>query len=248
MATVKNNSIDGIDPNRSLGDLVVERPARARLFERLQLDYCCGGQESLAEACTRVGIQLETVRVALQTLDEVEAEASGDELVDWRTAETQRLCEHIVDAHHQQLRRTLPRIGELVDTVIRVHGSYDPSLENVGAVFGRIRTAFEPHLDTEEAELFPAILAAERGSQRVAEEILHEHEQEHAEVGAALVELRDLCHGYDRETAHCSTHRMLLDALEELEADTHRHVHEENNILFPRARAGWSAAEATVAG
>ncbi len=45
-----------------------------------------------------------------------------------------------------------------------------------------------------------------------------------------------MCDDYDRQAALCNTHRALLDALEAFEQDLHRHVHEENNILLPRAR------------
>lgn len=38
--------------DRSLGDLVAERPARARVFERLGIDYCCHGHRSLLDAST----------------------------------------------------------------------------------------------------------------------------------------------------------------------------------------------------
>ena len=66
--------------------------------------------------------------------------------------------------------------------------------------------------------------------------MLEEHESEHAALGHALGALRILCGDYDRQAALCNTHRALLDALEAFEQDLHRHVHEENNILLPRAR------------
>ena len=219
-----------------IGELVAERPARARLFERLHIDYCCGGQQTLAEACTKTGAQLDTVQAALQALGESDAQADDGELTDWRAVETAQLCEHIVHVHHDCLRRTLPRIDGLVDTVVRVHGAQDSTLADVQHTFDRIRSALEPHLTSEETELFPAIIAAEQGGPPVAEDILAGHEYEHSQVGAALVDLRGLCHDYDRGRAYCNTHRALLDALEDLERDLHQHVHEENNVLFLRAR------------
>lgn len=49
--------------------------------------------------------------------------------------------------------------------------------------------------------------------------------------------MRELTGGYDPEQAFCTTHRVLLGSLQELEADLHQHIHEENNILFPRLQA-----------
>lgn len=234
--SVHNTFPSPADGHRTLGELVAERPGRARLFEHLHIDYCCGGQRTLAEACGRSGLQVETVLAALSALDEVGAGMGERELTDWRAVDTEALCQHIVSVHHERLRSSLPRIDALIGTVVRVHGAQDPALEEVSRAFATIRSALEPHLGTEETELFPAILAAEHGGAAVAEELLAEHEHEHEQVGTALTEMRALCHGYDRRRARCNTHRSLLDALEELELDIHRHVHEENNVLFMRAR------------
>lgn len=243
MASVKTMraSVE-VDPERRLGELVAERPSRARLFERLHLDYCCGGQQTLAEACAKQGMELGSVRAAIATLDEAASEPDGGELTDWRSVPIEELCGHIVSTHHEALRRAFPRIDTLMATVVRVHGGADRSLQEVAREYERIRSALEPHLGSEETELFPAIVAAAHGGAPVPASVLTEHEQEHADVGATLARLRVLCHDYERRRAHCNTPRALLDALEDLELDLHRHVHEENNILFARAREAHTAA------
>lgn len=219
----------------SLGALVAERPARAQLFEELRLDYCCGGRQSLAEACAKRGLDPGAVWKAMQALDA--AETSQDiEDTDWRAVGIGELCAHIVAVHHDGLREAFPRIGSLLATVVRVHGDRDAGLHDVQRVFNEIRADLEPHLASEEGELFPACLAWEQHGIPVDERAIAEHEQEHAAIGDALAALRALCHDYDRAIAHCNTHRALLDALEAFEQDLHRHVHEENNILLVRVR------------
>ena len=146
------------------------------------------------------------------------------------------LCAHIVTVHHDGLRKAFPRLERLFGIVVRVHGSSDPRLGDAQRLFGEIRSGLEPHLASEEDELFPACIASEQAGTPVEEHLLSEHESEHAELGRALAALRTMCDGYDREAARCNTHRALLDALEAFEQDLHRHVHEENNILLPRAR------------
>ncbi len=219
----------------SLGALVAEQPARARLFERLRLDYCCGGRQSLAEACLKGGLDLDDVQAALRALDTTET-SHDIESTDWRTVGLGKLCEHIVAVHHDGLREAFPRIGGLLETVVRVHGVGDPQLHDVQRVFNEIRADLEPHLASEEGELFPACIAWEQHGTPVDERVIAAHEKEHAAVGDALAGLRVLCHDYDRAAAHCATHRALLDALEAFEQDLHRHVHEENNILLLRVR------------
>lgn len=227
------------DSRRAIGELVTERPERARLFEQLRIDYCCGGQRTLSEACASAGLQLDTVQAALIALDEISTEPDA-EAADWQTAGTEELCAHIVAVHHEFLRSSLPKLESLIDTVVRVHGAEDPALAELPRVFRTIRSALEPHLASEENQLFPAIVAAANGGPPVAEDVLSGHEYEHGQVGSALAEVRALCHDFDRGRARCNTHRALLDTLAEFELDTHQHVHEENNILFVRARtAGW---------
>lgn len=148
-----------IDPTATLGALVAEQPARASLFERLRLDYCCGGSQTLAEACTRRGLDSDTVRTVLAALDYEAAERQGYEDVDWRGASVEELCAHIVAVHHDGLREALPRIAALLSTVVRVHGREHPELGGLQQAFDGIRAQLEPHLESEEDALFPACIA-----------------------------------------------------------------------------------------
>ena len=225
-----------IDRGSSLGELVAERPARAGLFERLRLDYCCGGRQTLAEACAKRGIELDEVCAALHALDASAIESTSIESADWRAVAAAELCAHIVTVHHGGLREAFPRLERLLSTVVRVHGGSEPQVGDAQRRFSQIRGELEPHLASEESELFPACIAYEDNGTPVDQRVLEEHESEHAILGDALAALRALCHDYDRQTARCNTHRALLDGLEAFERDLHRHVHEENNILLPRAR------------
>jgi regulator of cell morphogenesis and NO signaling len=226
----------GIDPRTTLGELVAERPARAELFECWGLDYCCGGRQTLRDACAKRGLDLASVHAALAALEAGERASANLEGVDWREAPIAELCAHIVTVHHDGLREAFPRIQRLFATVVRVHGASEPRLRDAQRIFGEIQTELEPHLASEETELFPACVAWAQNGTPVDPGILGEHEDEHAAVGAALAPLRILCQDFDRATALCRTHGALLDALEAFEQDLHRHVHEENNVLFARVR------------
>ena len=228
-----------IDSGARLGELVAERPSRAQLFEQLRLDYCCGGRQTLTAACTKHGLELDEVLAALRALDERDPRSAGIESRDWREAGTTELSEHIVTVHHDGLRDSLPRIDRLLATVVRVHGDRAPRLRDAQRRFGEIRSELEPHLTTEESELFPACIASDRTGTPVAELLLEHHEAEHAALGHALTPSGPCVATTTADTALCTTHRALLDALEAFEQDLHQHVHEENNILL---RAGTTAA------
>lgn len=218
-----------IDTSATVAELVVERPSRARLLEKLGLDYCCGGRRSLAEACAEAGLDAATVAAMLEAMDETPAEPATD----WSAAPLGALVDHILSVHHERLRAELPRISTLVEKCVRAHGDEHPELHNVREVFERMREELERHMSVEETAFFPAVLALEAGEQAPLE--LGGLEAEHEATGAALARLRELSGGFRPEGALCNTHRAALDALAALELDLHEHIHEENNILFPRA-------------
>lgn len=227
-----------IDPTASLGQLVAEWPTRAETFERLRLDYCCTGGQTLAQACERRGLDPETVCRMLEALESSSlAERQHFERNDWRHVSIAELCDHIITVHHDTLRAELPRIDELLTTVVRVHGAQHHELPDLLRLYRSLRRELESHIETEERVVFPACRAAEAEGVAIDTDVLAVHEQEHTETGDALVALRELADDYDPRVALCGTHRRLLDALRRLELDLHQHIHEENNILFPRARA-----------
>lgn len=243
---------DAIENSTSLGTLVAERPRRIKLFEHLRLDYCCGGSRSLEEACRRRGLDPDTVRELIEATEQDElVDVDPAEERDWRQASVGELCDHIVSAHHERLREEMPRIAELAATVVRVHGEGRPELELTERAFAALRSELEPHLAEEERSLFPACRGLERegagpGGFKLA--AIERHRSEHAEVGSRLAALRELAGGYGDAQALCSTHSALLAALRDFEADLHRHVHEENNLLFPRVCELAAGAPTTAAG
>jgi len=218
-----------IDPSRTVAELVLERPSRARVFERLGLDYCCGGKRSLAEACAGRGIDPAAAVAALAAA----ADAEAPESTDWSSAPLGALCDHIVEAHHARLREELPRLSGLLEKVVRAHGTGRPELTELRQTFEAMRAELETHMADGEERVFPAC----RAGTPVGPRELAALEHEHAATGAALARLRELTGGHDLDRALCNTHRAALDGLRELELDLHLHIHEENNVLFPRALA-----------
>jgi regulator of cell morphogenesis and NO signaling len=217
-----------------VAELVLEEPSRARVFEQLGIDYCCGGRKPLATACADHGLDLDAVLGALDASREPDAED-----VDWRERPLEELCGHIVDRHHAYLREELPSLRELVVKVARAHGAAHPELHEVQAVFAAAADELQQHMVKEETILFPVCVALERGVDSPfpagsVEGPIDVMEHEHDAVAAALARLRKLTDGYEPPTGACTSYRAMLGRLATLEKDTHRHVHEENNILVPR--------------
>jgi regulator of cell morphogenesis and NO signaling len=219
----------GVDLDLPLAELVLAKPSAARVLQRLGLDYCCGGGRSVREACGERGLDPDTVAVLLEhDVDPVALEAR-----DWLSAPLPELCAHIVEEHHRRLRWELPRLSELAERAASVHGEARPQLHALRDELERLRAELEEHIAEEERELFPVLAAG--GSLDPAQ--LDHLRSEHDGTGARLRRLRELAGGYATDEALCATHRTLLQGLHGLELDLHQHVHEENNILFPRALA-----------
>jgi regulator of cell morphogenesis and NO signaling len=221
----------------TVGQLVVENPARARVFGKLGIDYCCGGKKTLYEACAKIGLDAATV---IAVLDATEQRASAPAAVDWSTASLKSLCENIVSTHHAFLKRELPRLHPLVEKIARVHGEDHPEMIEVLHVFAGLRAEMEQHMMKEERILFPMIIQREEGfaGENHCGSIgnpIAVMEHEHDSAGAALARIRELTGGYVAPESACNTYRGVLTSLSEIESDMHTHVHKENNILFPRA-------------
>lgn len=207
-----------IFPESTLAEIVVAEPAAARVLEQLGLDYCCGGGHTLREACSSRGLDVERVLAAVRA-----SEGGGAcEIAGLSPAE---LCDHVVTTHHDYLRSELPRLSALLEKVERAHGADDARLGEVRHVFGELRSELEQHTADEEERLFPALA---RGDAVDTSAFVDDH----AGAGLALERLAALTDRYDTAQARCNTHRATLHALAELQADLHRHIHEENNILF----------------
>lgn len=231
-----------VDPSMTLGRLVAEHPHCARLLEELQLDYCCGGKQTLAEAAAGRGLDGATLARACEAFVRIPQDAGEEGERDWLSAGIPELCEHIVEQHHGRVRAERPRLEELLATVVRVHGAKQPQLARLQETFQSLAAELECHMTREEELVFPACRDLAGGGSAVSEQILSLHVDEHEHAGLQLAQLRALGGDYEASGALCSTHRALLGALERFELDLHRHIHEENNILFPRVRALAKAA------
>ena len=223
-----------IDVSTTLAEAVDAFPQLAREFERRGLDYCCGGGRTLGEACALVGADPD------ETIGELAAVLiGGSEAAPWTTMTADALVGHLEATHHRYLWDEMPRVTALVDKIVSVHGGRHPELVDVAACFAQIRADLEPHMLKEERVLFPMIreLAASTGLpsfhcgslRNPIAVMLGEHDA----VGDLLATLRRLTDGYTPPADGCATYAACYTAMAEIEADTHLHIHKENNVLFP---------------
>jgi regulator of cell morphogenesis and NO signaling len=224
-----------IDIATTLGDLVTEHPGLAGELDRRGLDYCCGGHRSLDEAARTAGLDPAALAGELAAA----TAAGGDGEPDWARLGAAELVGHIVATHHRYLWDELPRLSELAGKIAQVHGAHHPELGEVRALVDELRTDLEQHMAKEEQVLFPRIrelattgtmTAFHCGSLASPISVML---VEHDRAGALLARLRAVTGGYRAPSDGCASYRACYDGLAALEADTHLHVHKENNVLFP---------------
>ncbi|WP_345873243.1 iron-sulfur cluster repair di-iron protein [Shewanella algae] len=226
-----------ISLERRVGELVVEDFRNAHVFSRFGIDFCCGGGRSLASACERAGAEPTEV---LHALSQLAAEGTPDDAL--AKLPLGELIEHIEATHHKYIRDTAPLLLEYAQKMVRAHGEH---YEEIKPLAGWIRALMDdllPHLQKEEQILFPAIRALSQGQEFNAcfghiGNPIRAMEYEHDEAGQILAKLQQLTNHYQAPEHACTTWRVCYATLAEFEADLHRHIHLENNLLFPKALA-----------
>jgi regulator of cell morphogenesis and NO signaling len=234
-----------VTTEKTVRELALENPAATRVFEKLGIDYCCGGNHSLEQACHAANLPLDKV---LDSLNIAASVTSADQKNrDWQRGTLSELIAHISSTHHAYTRSEIARLGPLFDKVCSVHGQNHPELLQVRATFRGLAQELTMHMMKEEMVLFPCVVRMEEavtqgepvlpppfGSVRNPVSMM---QHEHDSAGSALSAMRRASNGYAPPPDACISFRTLYKALADFEADLHQHIHLENNILFPRAIA-----------
>src|SRR5689334_2408732 len=233
--------IMSINSATTVRELAIEIPGATRVFEKFKIDYCCGGNKPLSEACAHAGLDLKEVEQQLAL-----TETTGAfETTDFNDMRLPVLVEYIVNKHHVFTKDEMVRLEALVTKVESVHGDRHPELLQVSVLFRRLCNDLKPHMFKEEQVLFPYIVQFERASTHklkvpfapfgTVNHPVRMMMMEHEDAGELLRELRKITNDYAVPADVCIGYKTLYEALEAFEEDLHQHIHLENNILFPRA-------------
>jgi regulator of cell morphogenesis and NO signaling len=210
----------------TLADLAAHWAFASRVFQRHDLDFCCQGRRTLAEACRERRLPLD------QVLDELRRELvprSAED--DWAQRPTAQLVAHLVDHFHRGHREELPRLIAMAEKVERVHRDRATCPNGLTAHLRGISDRLERHMQKEEQILFPLLLVeAVTTARDPIACMIHEHD----EHGRDLARLRQLSRDFAPPADACGTWRALYLGLHEFERAVMEHIHLENHVLFPR--------------
>lgn len=225
----------------TIGEIVTKDYRKAQVFKSFGIDFCCGGKKTIAEVCYSKGIDATAVYTAL---DQVTGEVKTGEN-DYLKWDIGFLTDYIINTHHQYVKENTQFIMELANKVARVHGQQHPEVVKVSQIFTQVALDLLSHMNKEEKMLFPfikelAIVQRDGGALPHAafgnvSNPIRMMEVEHEEAGEAMETIREITSNYTLPADACNSYTILYKKLDEYENDLHRHVHLENNILFPKS-------------
>ncbi len=234
-------TVQALDVSATIGEFVAEDYRTAKVFEKYGIDFCCGGKVALSEVCREKDIDPATIQRELEALKSTPLDR-GQNFAAW---EVSFLADYIVNAHHSYLKENLEQIAVYARKVAEVHGANHPEVIEIARIFDKIATDMATHLREEEEVFFPAIkrvdAARKSGTEPEMKDLaaigdsLGKLDEEHNEIGEAVHAIRALSKDYTVPDDACNTFMVTYRKLREFEDDLHKHVHLENNVLFPKA-------------
>ncbi len=230
-----------ISSTMKVRDVAINLPQATRVLEKLKIDYCCGGDRNLGEACADAGVELETLEQMLEKPDDL----GNNFTPDFQTLSLSELITYILDKHHVFTKNEMARLEALSTKVVSAHGENHSELLAVKELLRRLFDDLTQHMFKEEQILFPFVIELEQSvlQSRPAPSMpfgtlnnpIRMMMMEHDTAGEILRELRKLTSDYAVPADGCISYQTLYQALEGFEQDLHQHIHLENNLLFPKA-------------
>ena len=232
-----------IDSTTKVRDVALELPQSTHVFEKLKIDYCCGGDRPLGAACASVGVEFENV---LQMIDQLrQTPRQGHGTPNLQDATASELIAYILDKHHVYTKDEMARLEPLADKVVAAHGANHSELLAIHDLLHQLFVELRQHMFKEERILFPFVIALEKAREQnrpapfapfgAVTNPIRMMMIEHDTAGEVLREIRKLSSNYQIPADACISFKTFYEAVEALEQDLHQHIHLENNLLFPKA-------------
>ena len=236
----RNEIISNEFSGLTLSEIVTQNFKAAAVFEKYNLDFCCGGKKPVSEACREKGLNSSKV---IEELRAIKITGSReDNYADW---ESDFLIDYIVNNHHAYINRMIPVLLAHTQKIASVHGKNHPELLKVAESFGKVYKELKQHMMKEEQILFPFIkqlVTAKRNGRKAeapyfgtVKNPIRMMEAEHQSAGDEMYDIRTFTNGYSIPDDACNTYSVTMQELKDFEEDLHKHIYLENYILFPNA-------------
>jgi len=221
-----------------VADIAIKFPQTIEIFNRYNLDYCCGGKRPLSDACKKAGVDVKSISQEILDSAQQVRPVNGFRFESFEPA---LLIDFILEHHHRYVRETIPQLNALLDKVVNAHGADTPELLAVRENFTVLAEELLEHMPKEEQVLFPLIKKLSEQNNSPASTYvqmpIQVMEHEHESAGNIVKKIRALTNSYQIPAHACPTFRITYTMLEEFDKDLMQHIHLENNILFPKVKS-----------
>jgi regulator of cell morphogenesis and NO signaling len=240
MEEKRNAYIEQDFRNLTLSEIVTKNFKTAGVFEKYNMDFCCGGDKSVSKACEEKGLDSSVLIEELKAVKDKNVDV--EKYTEWSL---DFLIDYIVNNHHSYVKRMIPVLSAHTQKIASVHGKNHPELEQVTISFERVYKDLKHHMMKEEQILFPFVKqlvnAKKNGTKSEApyfgsvKNPIRMMEAEHQAAGDELYEIRNLTNNYLVPDDACNTYSVTMQELKDFEEDLHKHVYLENYLLFPKS-------------
>ena len=235
METISKNT------QKQIGQFVAEDFRTAAVFTKYKIDFCCNGNRTIEEVCSKKDIDSNIL------IDELEVvlNSKTDQSIDYKSWPLDLLAEYIEKKHHRYVEEKIPILRQFLDKLCKVHGERHPELFEINELFLGCSGELASHMKKEELILFPFVkkmvkaklenTAVPSPAFGTVENPIAMMMQEHDNEGVRFRKIAELTNNYTPPADACNTYIVTFAMLNEFEQDLHVHIHLENNILFPEA-------------
>lgn len=228
---------------KTVRDIVIGDYRTADVFRKWGMNYCCGGNMPLAQACEAKQISLTAVEQDLKNATKNVTLSNAIAFSDWPLS---FLTDYIIHVHHHYLKLALPHLRQLIMSFVPGHLKKYPHLADVQEIFLTLADELEKHTTEEEESIFPYVKTISNtyhqrekyGSlfvRTMRKPISQIIEKEHVRIVSLLQQLRQQTGFYSFGPDACPNYQVIYNKLKEVDNDLVQHKHLENNILYPKA-------------
>jgi regulator of cell morphogenesis and NO signaling len=225
----------------TVGEYVANDFRTAALFSKYGIDFCCKGNRTLEEVCAKKNINPADLEKEINSV----IETKSKNVIDFKSWSPSLLIDYIVEKHHSFVEEKTPILLQFLEKLCKVHGERHPELFEITSLFKLSAGDLAQHMKKEELILFPFIqkmVKAQKENQAIeqphfgtVENPIAMMKDEHSIEGERFDRIATLTDGFTPPEDACSTYKVTYQMLKEFEQDLHKHIHLENNILFPKA-------------
>jgi regulator of cell morphogenesis and NO signaling len=212
----------------SVGAIAEALPGAAQIFRQAGIGFCCGGDETLRDACAHQGAD---PVATLDALLHLQARAGA---LPPEAADSPALIDHILDRFHATHREELAWLIPMAQKVETVHGDHEEAPLGLTAALIALADDLESHMQKEEQVLFPMIRGG--GHPMIAHPIAAMR-AEHAEADHLLGQVLQVTRNLDLPVGACRSWTALYTGLRKFADDLAAHMALENDVLFARYAA-----------